>query len=122
MSRERGPFYRSFVSLSAAPAALSLHAPAHLACTRKASGRIALYGPISAGYYDAGKDVVVVASTEAQKRASAKYQREKTRQVNLKFSPREMDLYRWLEGQGGTMSGTLKQLIRDEIGRRGDVA
>lgn len=63
-----------------------------------------------------------MASAEAQKRASAKYQREKTRQVNLKFSPREMDLYRWLEGQGGTMSGALKQLIRDEIGRRGDVA
>ena len=48
-------------------------------------------------------------TTEAQRRASAKYQREKTRQVNLK-------LYDWLAAQGGTMSGTLKRLIRDAMG------
>lgn len=34
-----------------------------------------------------------MSATEAQKRASAKYQREKTKQVNLKFSPNEMDLF-----------------------------
>ncbi len=56
-----------------------------------------------------------MASTEAQKRASAKYQREKTKQVNLTFSPNEMELYRWLESQGGTMSGTLKGLIREKL-------
>lgn len=53
-----------------------------------------------------------MAATEAQKRASAKYQREKTKQVNLKFSPNEMDLYDWLEAQGGTKSGVVKDLIR----------
>ena len=53
-----------------------------------------------------------MASTEAQKRASAKYQREKTRQVNLKFSPREAEMYEWLAKQDGTMSGTIKGLIR----------
>lgn len=53
-----------------------------------------------------------MAATEAQKRASAKYQREKTKQVNLKFSPNEMDMYDWLAGQGGTMSGTVKSLIK----------
>lgn len=56
-----------------------------------------------------------MASTEAQKRASAKYQREKTKQVNLKFSSNEMDLYQWLEGQEGTLSGTIKGLIRAQM-------
>lgn len=51
-------------------------------------------------------------TSEAQKRASAKYQREKTKQVNVKFTPNDMELYRWLEAQGGTMSGTIKELIR----------
>ena len=57
-----------------------------------------------------------MAATEAQKRASAKYQREKVKQVNVKFSPNEMDMYEWLEEQGGTMSGTIKALIRKEMG------
>lgn len=52
-----------------------------------------------------------MAATEAQKRASAKYQREKTEQVNLKFSPNEMELYRWLESRDGTPSETIKALI-----------
>lgn len=56
-------------------------------------------------------------ATDAQKRASAKYQREKTRQVNLKFSPNEMELFEWLERQDGTMSGTVKGLIRAEMER-----
>lgn len=56
-----------------------------------------------------------MAASEAQKRASAKYQREKTKQVNLKFSPNEMGMYEWLESQGGTMSGTIKALIREKI-------
>lgn len=50
-----------------------------------------------------------MAATEAQKRASAKYQREKTKQVNLKFSPNEMDMYEWLQSQQGTMSGAIKR-------------
>ena len=58
-----------------------------------------------------------MASTEAQKRAAAKYQREKTKQVNLKFSPNEMDLYEWLASQKGTMSGAVKDLIRAEMAK-----
>lgn len=58
-----------------------------------------------------------MASTEAQKRASAKYQREKTKQVNLKFSPNEMDMYEWLASQEGTMSGTVKALIKTEVAK-----
>ena len=53
-----------------------------------------------------------MASTEA------KYQREKTKQVNLKFSPNEMDLYEWLASQEGTMSGAVKELIRAEMNRK----
>ena len=56
-----------------------------------------------------------MAASEAQKRASAKYQREKTKQVNLKFSPNEMGMYEWLESQGGTMSGTIKALICEKM-------
>lgn len=58
-----------------------------------------------------------MAATEAQKRASAKYQREKTKQVNIKFSPNEMELYRWLGAQDGTMSGTIKALVRAEMSK-----
>lgn len=54
-------------------------------------------------------------STEAQKRASAKYQREKTKQVNLKFSPNEMDMYNWLQKQDAPLSSTIKRLIRQEM-------
>lgn len=54
-------------------------------------------------------------STEAQKRASAKYQREKTKQVNLKFSPNEMDMYDWLTSQDGAMSRVVKDLIREKM-------
>ena len=63
-------------------------------------------------YNDTQREVVAMASTEAQKRASAKYQKEKTKQVNLKFSPNEMEMYRWLTERDGTASGTVKDLIR----------
>lgn len=56
-----------------------------------------------------------MASTEAQKRAAAKYQREKTKQVNLKFSPNEMDMYEWLSSQDVAMSTVVKTLIRREM-------
>ena len=58
-----------------------------------------------------------MSATEAQKRASAKYQREKTKQVNLKFSPSEMDLFDWLKAQDAPVSTTVKRLIREEIDR-----
>lgn len=56
-----------------------------------------------------------MATSEAQKRASAKYQREKVKQVNVKFSPNEMSMYEWLESQSGTMSGMIKALIREKM-------
>ncbi len=57
-------------------------------------------------------------STEAQKRAVAKYQREKTTQINLKFSPHEQDLHEWVKKQGGTASGYVKALIRKDMQER----
>lgn len=56
--------------------------------------------------------------TDAQKRAVAKYQREKTTQINLKFSPHEQDLYEWVKKQGGTASGYVKSLIRKDMQER----
>ncbi len=56
-------------------------------------------------------------TSEAQKRASAKYQREKTKQVNLKFSPNEMYMYEWLQSQEGSMSGVIKRLINEKISK-----
>lgn len=58
-----------------------------------------------------------MSATEAQKRASAKYQREKTKQINLKFSPNEMDLFDWLKAQDAPVSATVKRLIREKINR-----
>lgn len=57
-------------------------------------------------------------ATEAQKRASAKYQREKTKQVNLKFSPNEIELYNWLKAQDIPASTVIKNLIRKEIEKK----
>jgi hypothetical protein len=58
---------------------------------------------------------IAMTATEAQKRASAKYQREKTKQVNLKFSPNEIELYNWLKAQDIPASTVIKNLIRREI-------
>ena len=60
---------------------------------------------------------MAMTATEAQKRASAKYQREKTKQVNLKFSPNEIELYNWLKAQDIPASTVIKNLIRKEIER-----
>lgn len=57
----------------------------------------------------------VMATTDAQKRASAKYQREKVKQVNIKFSPNEMDMFDWLQAQNTSLSSTIKHLIRQEM-------
>lgn len=56
-----------------------------------------------------------MASTEAQKRASAKYQRLHTKQVNLKFSPNEMELYEWIQAQEGAASTYIKALVRSDM-------
>ncbi len=57
-----------------------------------------------------------MALSEAQKRASAKYRREKVKQVVVTFSPRDADLYEWL-GTQPSKAGTIKRLLREEMGR-----
>lgn len=56
-----------------------------------------------------------MATSEAQKRASARYQRESTTQVNLKFSPLERDVYEWIKSRPGTASGYLKALAKADM-------
>ena len=57
-------------------------------------------------------------ATDAQKRASAKYRREKVRQVGISFYPAEADLYEWVKAQPN-MSGYIKGLIRDDMETEG---
>ena len=51
-----------------------------------------------------------MASTEAQKRASAKYQRLHTKQVNL-------GLYEWIQAQEGAASTYIKALVLADMER-----
>ena len=59
-----------------------------------------------------------MATSEAQKRASAKYDRANMVQKVIRFSPRERDLLEHLEKQPN-MSGYLKSLIRADMERTG---
>ena len=52
--------------------------------------------------------------TEAQKRANAKYRREKMKQIVISFSPNEMEVYEFLKSQPN-MSGFIKQLAREAM-------
>lgn len=54
-------------------------------------------------------------STEAQKRASAKYDREKTKLVGMKLNLRtDADILAWL-AEKPNVQGYLKQLIRRDM-------
>lgn len=53
-------------------------------------------------------------ASDAQKRAKAKYAKEKMKQVMVIFSPNEMDLYEHLSKQANK-SGYLKELIRKDM-------
>lgn len=55
--------------------------------------------------------------SEAQKRANAKY-RKKMRQITVRFSPNEMDLYEHIKTQPN-VAGYIKELIRNDITRQG---
>lgn len=57
-----------------------------------------------------------MAVSESQKRANAKYRKEKMKQVVVRFSPNDMDLYEWLKGQD-SIAGYLKRLIREDMER-----
>lgn len=56
-------------------------------------------------------------SNRGTEKGKREVSREKTKQVNLKFSPNEMDLFDWLKAQDAPVSTTVKRLIREEIDR-----
>lgn len=52
--------------------------------------------------------------TEAQKRANAKYEREKTKQKRVVFYPAEYALFEWVSQQPN-QQGYIKELIRRDM-------
>ena len=52
--------------------------------------------------------------SDAQKRASAKYDKENMKRVTVVFSPNERDLCEYLADKG-SMSGYIKELIRKNM-------
>ena len=59
-----------------------------------------------------------MAVSEAQKRASAKYFKSKLTQKVIRFGPKDADILHYLEQQEN-MSGYIKQLIREDMQKRG---
>ncbi len=53
-------------------------------------------------------------SSEAQRRATKKYVKEKTKRVTLVFFPADMDIWEYLQSQPNK-NGYLKELIRDDM-------
>lgn len=53
-------------------------------------------------------------TTEAQKRANAKYAKKSVKQAIVKFYPTEADLWEHLQAQGNKM-GYIKSLIRADM-------
>ena len=54
--------------------------------------------------------------SDAQKRATAKYQKEKTRQLNVRFFEDEYELLDWAKSQEST-AAYIKALIRADMER-----
>ena len=54
--------------------------------------------------------------SEAQKRATAKYQKEKMKQIAIRFSPNEMDVYDYIKSQQN-IAGYIKRLVREDMER-----
>lgn len=52
--------------------------------------------------------------SDAQKRAAAKYHREKMKQLGVRFSPNEMELFDYVKSQPNT-AGFVKQLLREDM-------
>lgn len=56
-------------------------------------------------------------ASDAQKRANAKYRREKMRQIVVCFYPADMDLYDWVKSQPN-ITAYVKGLIRADMEER----
>ena len=59
-------------------------------------------------------------TSEAQKRAAAKYAKKNVRRVTIAFSPVDTDIVAHLEKQE-SMSGYIKRLVREDMERTGDI-
>lgn len=59
-----------------------------------------------------------MARSDAQKRARAKYEKEKVRQVMVRFYPSENDIMEFLESQDNK-AGYIKELIRKDMNSQG---
>lgn len=57
--------------------------------------------------------------SDAQKRATAKYQKEKTRQLNVRFFEDEYELLDWAKSREST-AAYIKALIRADMERAKD--
>ena len=55
-----------------------------------------------------------MATSEAQKRATARYQKECTKNVSIRFMPGDADLLAWLNAQP-SKAGYVKALIRADM-------
>ena len=53
---------------------------------------------------------------EATKKARAKYQKEKTKQIGLRFCPTEMDVYDFIQSHDN-VNGYIKRLVREDMER-----
>lgn len=58
-----------------------------------------------------------MAVSEAQKRASEKYHKEKVKRTAVRFYPAEANLWEWLNEQPNK-AGYIKQLIREDMERK----
>ena len=58
-----------------------------------------------------------MAQSEAQKRATARYQRESTKSVSIRFMPGDADILAWLDEQPNK-AGYVKALIRADMEAR----
>lgn len=56
-------------------------------------------------------------TSDAQKRASAKYQKEKTKLLSVRFSPLEMDMLDYIKSQPN-ISQYIKGLVRADMGSK----
>lgn len=54
--------------------------------------------------------------SEAQKRATAKYHKEKMKQLAIRFSPNEMDVFDHIKSQPN-IAGYIKRLVREDMER-----
>ena len=58
-----------------------------------------------------------IMTSEAQKRASAKYRKRNVKSITVAFYPNDRELFEWTDSQGGRAS-YIKRLIAEDMERR----